>query len=200
MILKLPYSFILASASPRRRELLEDMGLEFQVIPSRFDEASVDPGRFEDLRDYVLALAAAKGESVAAQFPDALVISADTIVVQEGRILGKPVDRREAEDMLHSLSGRVHQVISAVALRQLATGYASSDAELTSVWFRELSDRDIQDYIDTGSPFDKAGALRDTGCESRSCSAHRRLFLYSAGLSPAALLSAAAGPAPFPFP
>ena len=165
MIKNIPFPIILASASPRRRELLEDMGLQFQVIPSVFNEDSVDPEQFASLQDYVIALAAAKGRDLSRSHPDSLLISADTVVTLDGQILGKPVDTQDAERMLRSLSGRSHQVISAVSLKRGSTDFERSGADTTTVKFRDLSQEDIEDYIATGSPFDKAGAygIQDVG-------------------------------------
>ncbi len=154
---------ILASASPRRREILSRFGLPFDIIPADADE-SVPDGM--DVRDVVEMLAARKCDAVCALQGDMdyIVISSDTVVSCDGAILGKPADETEARAMLRMLSGREHEVYS---------GYAISDgvkkivgAEATSVRFRELSDADIDAYIATKEPFDKAGGygIQSLGC------------------------------------
>lgn len=143
---------ILASASPRRQELLKLTGLPFEVIPSEVDETPPD-----DSPPIAIArlLAERKADDVAARHPAALVIGADTLVVLDGALLGKPRDAEDARRMLKLLSGRTHQVITGVALRGLAT---ASDAVSTDVTFRPLTAREVDAYIATGEPMDKAGA------------------------------------------
>ena len=151
---------ILASASPRRRYLLEQAGLQFAVIPSDFDEASVStcpPG------DYVRILAEAKADDIARQHPAAWVIGADTTVVIDGRILGKPGDMDQARRMLHRLSGQRHQVHTGYAVGCLARSRRRSATVTTDVEFKRLSDAEIEWYLQTGEPFDKAGAYAIQG-------------------------------------
>jgi len=143
---------ILASASPRRQELLRLTGLSFEILPSAVDEGDVTGEPAEVAR----RLAERKAEEVAARHPDALVIGADTIVTLDGAILGKPVDAADARRMLAKLSGRTHQVITGIALR--GPGLALSDAVSTDVTFRPLSPREIAAYVATEEPMDKAGA------------------------------------------
>ena len=143
---------ILASQSPRRRELLGQMGLEFTVISPKIDEdAVVRP----DPRSLVEALSRAKAQAVEAE-PEALVIAADTVVVLEGRVLGKPASREEAEEMLAALSGRSHQVFTGFTVRQ--GDRQVTRAEETQVRFRSLTRAEIRAYVATGEPMDKAGA------------------------------------------
>src|SRR5262245_56025117 len=123
---------ILASASPRRREFLEQLGLPFEVSPADVDE-SVHPGELP--RDYVLRVAKAKAERVARAHPDRLVLAADTTVVVDGQILGKPRDAEDARTMLRRLSARAHQVFSAVALDGV---HRASTVVETAVHFRAL--------------------------------------------------------------
>lgn len=145
---------ILASGSPRRRQLLEQIGLTFVVRSSDVDE-SVSPGLTP--AQVVESLSARKGEAVAAEAaPGDLVLSADTVVALDGAILGKPRDRAEAEAMLTALSGRTHQVYTGVTLLQ--DGRRLTEHEATAVTFRPLSPEEIAAYVSTGEPMDKAGA------------------------------------------
>jgi len=149
-------AIILASASPRRRELLSLIGVQHEVRPAYADE-SMRGG--ESPREHAERLARAKAEAVAG--PDksdagTVVIGADTIVVIEGRVLGKPTDERQAAAMLNELSGRSHTVITAVAVAH--GGRTFSGVEEVSVTFRSLTAEEIDCYISTGEPMDKAGA------------------------------------------
>ena len=144
---------ILASASPRRREIMMLLGLEFEVIPASL-EPEIDPALSPDCA--VLSVARAKAEQVAALHPHSMVIGADTVVVVDGNILGKPESEKNAADMLRLLSGRSHTVYTGVWVCS-STG-CNGFAESTEVSFCELSEQDIADYIATGDPMDKAGA------------------------------------------
>ena len=146
-------ALVLASASPRRAELLASLGLSFTVDAADVDEA-VAPG--EPPLDYVLRVARAKAEAVAERSGDAVVLAADTTVVLDGAILGKPADPGGARSMLRSLSGRTHQVITAVVVR--GGGRELVDVSTTSVSFDVLTGREIDWYVATGEPLDKAGA------------------------------------------
>ena len=146
---------VLASQSPRRRELLEQMGIaRFDIIPARGEEQMdrpLEPGKL------VECLALAKARETALQVEQsALGIAADTVVVLEGRVLGKPADEAEAFDMLSALSGRTHQVYTGVALMQ--GGRTKSASECTDVTFRPLTEGEIRGYIAAGESMDKAGA------------------------------------------
>ena len=146
-------SIILASASPRRRELLEMLGLEFQVVPAHdeLDAAGLSP------KEAVAKIALGKALEVAAKCScEDIVIAADTLVCVDGDLLGKPQNRQQAFEMLKMLSGREHQVFTGIAA--VHNGKNISDAEMTYVRFCEMSDDDIWSYIDTGEPMDKAGA------------------------------------------
>lgn len=147
--------FILASRSPRRRHLLDLLGFDFTVIASDVPE-EVDPSHSPE--QIVRSLAKAKAQAVAASHPDALVLGADTIVVLDGTILGKPRDRDDAQAMLRALSGRTHTVYSGIGLICDGSGRSATAAEATDVTFAELSDDEIDAYVATGSPMDKAGA------------------------------------------
>ena len=146
------HALILASASPRRAELLAGIGLEFTVQPADIDET---PGPDEGARTYVERLAREKALAVAETRPDSLILGSDTSVVLAGRILGKPGDASEAEAMLGQLSGRSHQVMTAVALARGRECW--SKVSVTDVAFRELSEAEIRAYVATGEPMDKAG-------------------------------------------
>ncbi|MBE0486299.1 nucleoside triphosphate pyrophosphatase [Marinobacter sp.] len=143
---------ILASASPRRAELLEQIGLAFRVQPADVDE-TVPAG--EPAEQYVERLAREKAQSVARHNPDSLVLGSDTSVVLQGDILGKPGSVAEAQAMLARLSGQAHQVMTAVALAEGA--HCQSRLVVTSVRFRALSDAEIDAYVASGEPMDKAG-------------------------------------------
>ena len=144
---------ILASQSPRRRELLSLIGIPHEVRPADLDE-SVLPG--ESPAPHAERLARAKAEAVAATEPDAVVIGADTIVVLDGDILGKPRDTFDSSAMLQRLSGRTHTVLTAVAVTR--DGRTVSGVESVEVTFRPLTPEQIEAYIATGEPMDKAGA------------------------------------------
>ncbi|HMM42642.1 MAG TPA: Maf family protein [Thermomicrobiales bacterium] len=150
---------ILASASPRRRELLRRLGVDFTVVPSDVDEWA--PGRHPRAERLARHLAREKALAVAASHPDAVVLAADTIVVQQSRLLAKPADAREAREMLGRLRGRDHRVITGVAVargRQVRVAHA-----VTHVRMREYGHDEIERYIARGGPFDKAGgyAIQD---------------------------------------
>ena len=151
---------ILASKSPRRRYLLTQAGLVFSVVPSKVDESSISvssPALFAKV------LAEAKAMEVAAKFPESWVIGADTIVLIDGLILGKPDSREHAGEMLSRLSGQTHQVITGYCIYQHASERRISDSIKTDVTFKKLSDQEIQWYIHTSEPFDKAGAYAIQG-------------------------------------
>ena len=148
-----PPRIVLGSASPRRRELLALIGIPHTVLPADIDETE-HPG--EAPAAYVERLAREKASAVARQAPDALVIGADTTVVIDGDILGKPADAADAARMLGRLSGRSHTVYTAVAVEH--QGRVESEIEVVSVSFRPLSGDEIAAYIATSEPMDKAGA------------------------------------------
>lgn len=142
---------ILASASPRRRELMTLVGIPHEVRPADIDETYL-PG--EEPRDHALRLAREKAQTITD--PDAVVVGSDTIVVVDGDVLGKPRDETEAARMLARLSGRSHIVITAVAVSW--KGKVVADAEQVTVTFHQLTDAQIRGYIATREPMDKAGA------------------------------------------
>lgn len=147
---------VLASASPRRAMLLEQIGVGFEVAPSAVEEVVAEdmtPG------EVVESLSHQKASDVAMARPEVdLVLGADTVVVSEGRILGKPVDSEDAKRMLQALSGRWHQVFTGFTLVSPKTGRTVSGFTVSDVRFRELSEAEIAAYVATGEPLDKAGA------------------------------------------
>ena len=147
---------ILASASPRRRELLAQMNIPFEVIVSDTEEMIVK----SDPQEVVLELALLKAQAVSALVEEALVIGADTIVTIDGKILGKPTDEEAAARMLMQLQGRTHEVYTGVALLIKEGGHKEivQFAERTAVTMYPMSPAEIAAYIATGEPFDKAGA------------------------------------------
>lgn len=150
-------TFILASQSPRRRQLLEQIGAQFEVICGSADEADVPKELSPDL--YVRELAVLKANSVAGLTDKpALIIGADTVVVSKGKILGKPSDEQHAVQMLRELSGETHSVYTGIAVADTTDMKIASVYERTLVTFRELSDAEIIEYVRKYRPFDKAGA------------------------------------------
>jgi septum formation protein len=145
----------LASASPRRSEILTMLGLNFEAFPSKVDER---PLVDEQPTNYITRIARAKVIDVARKVEKGLVIGADTIVVLDGKILGKPVDDDDAREMLQSLSGQWHAVMTGIALYDAETKREVADFEKTLVRFAQLSSREIDWYIATGEHADKAGA------------------------------------------
>ena len=144
---------ILASASPRRRELLETAGVDFEILVSQADESVPDGTQPEAA---AVMTAEKKARAVKALRPDGTVIGADTVVVSEGEIMGKPADRQDAVRMLSRLSGKVHTVVTGVCI--LGKDKEISFAQSTKVEFYPLSDGEIKAYVDSGEPMDKAGA------------------------------------------
>jgi septum formation protein len=164
---------VLASASPRRQELLRQAGIPFTVAPANISE---QPLAGESPRACAERLAREKARATLRLQPGKLVLGADTIVVVEGEILGKPRDEADAQRMLRLLSGRTHQVITGVCLagpplrtgsQELSTGFEDVLSETTLVTMITLTDDDIHSYIRTGEPMDKAGAYAIQGIASR---------------------------------
>jgi len=153
---------VLASASPRRQELLRNAGIEFEVQPAHIPE---DPLPGEAAKAYAERLARQKALAVAQRRPKDTVLGADTVVVVDGQLLGKPSDAADAARMLRLLSGREHQVITGVCL--VVGGKPSVASETTTVTVSELTDKDIAAYVASGEPMDKAGAYAIQGIASR---------------------------------
>jgi septum formation protein len=153
---------VLASASPRRRELLRNAGIVFEVLPADIPENPL-PG--EGARDLAERLAHEKALAVARRRPNDLVLGADTIVVVDGQILGKPSDAADAARMLRMISGREHQVITGVCV--VTGGQLSVASETTVVTVSEITEQEIAEYVASGEPMDKAGAYAIQGIASR---------------------------------
>lgn len=165
---------ILASGSPRRRELMKQVGLDFQVITSDCDESITA----DSPEETAAALSAIKCSNVANNIKSGkivpeeyasgyLIIGADTIVVLDGEVLGKPSDKEDAFRMLNSLSGRTHSVITGVTITDTGTDRTETFTSETKVTMFELSDQEIRNYIETGEPIDKAGAYGIQGIGAR---------------------------------
>jgi septum formation protein len=164
---------VLGSASPRRQEMLRNAGIQFAVCPTNIPELP-QPG--ESARDCAERLAREKALAAFQRRPDDFVLGADTIVVIDGHILGKPADDADAARMLRLLSGRTHQVTTGVCLmgpplrtgnQKLKTGFEDTRSETTQVTMAALTDEDIRSYIATGEPMDKAGGYAIQGIASR---------------------------------
>lgn len=155
----MPRKLILASASPRRQELLREAGIPFVVHATEVDETPL-PG--EDAQQCALRLAREKALAAARRFPNDLVLGADTVVVVDDEILGKPRDQQDAARMLRRLSGRAHRVLTAVSLVVPGKG-ADTRSATTQVHFRKLKEGEIQEYIAGKEPMDKAGAYAIQG-------------------------------------
>jgi septum formation protein len=151
---------ILASASPRRKELLANIGLDFQVIPSTIEENPGEVFSYEKIEQ----VAREKAMDVAGKvdYP-AIIIGSDTVVTIDDKILGKPADEDDAFNMLRLLSGRTHRVVSAIAVHDSETGESRTASVTSEVEFKKLTNREIRAYINTGDPFDKAGAYAIQG-------------------------------------
>ncbi len=146
---------ILASSSPRRAQLLRQVGIPFRTM-----EVDVDEGFSEELSpaDHVVSLAKRKAHSAASKLRAGIVLAADTIVLYQGKIMGKPKDAEEAKKMLSWLSGNIHQVYTGLALIDVGKGRMVTGYEVTKVKFHSLSTDFIASYVETGEPLDKAGA------------------------------------------
>jgi septum formation protein len=153
---------ILASASPRRAELLQNASIPFIVEPAHVAE---QPTEDEQPLQYAQRLARDKARAIFARHPDSVVLGADTVVVVDEHLLEKPRDTRDAARMLGMLSGRAHQVITGVCV--VATGYEQTEAETTEVRFSAISESEVANYVQSGEPMDKAGAYAIQGLASR---------------------------------
>lgn len=145
---------ILASASPRRKEILENFGFSFKTVVKNVDETS----NKDTVKEKIMEIARKKAIAVAKNFPNENVIGADTMVVINNKILGKPHNKQEAFEMLKSLSGKNHEVITAFSFINLEKNITYCDYEITKVYFKNLTDEEINWYIGTNEPMDKAGA------------------------------------------
>lgn len=161
---KLP-TLYLASQSPRRREILAELGIPFRLRKSPYEETTSDVVGLEP-NEQAARLAGLKAFHAATGLDDGIVIGADTIVVLDEHVLGKPKDRDDARRMLTMLSGRTHRVITGISLVDPKNGQTVTHAESTNVVFKQLSEREITDYIDSPEPYDKAGAYAVQGMAS----------------------------------
>ena len=148
--------FILASSSPRRRELLLRLQTPFDIILPDVDESIIPPEGSPET--YCTALAELKANDISQHYPNNLVIGSDTIVVLDNNIMGKPEDKTMAQNMLKTLSGKTHHVYTGVCLKWADKNIHHLFAEITMVTFRELSEADINHYIESCPPYDKAGS------------------------------------------
>ncbi|MGB1748481.1 MAG: Maf family protein [Dehalococcoidia bacterium] len=169
--------FILASRSPRRRQILEMAGLEFEVRQSDVDETS----KIEDPVELATHLAESKAKAVSASGRDQIVLAADTVVAHDGMLLGKPVSEAEATEMLESLSGQTHLVVTAVSVIN-SSGNQHTDAKSTNVTFRKLSKIDVENYVRTGLPMDKAGGYGIQDSELDPVEKYESCYLNVVGL------------------
>jgi septum formation protein len=157
-------NIVLASSSPRRRQLMESIGLHFIVDVERLEEDRLVAGT--DPHQEAARLSLKKARSVAARHPDAVIIAADTFGVLDGRYLGKPQNARHAVRMLKSMSGKCHKVISGFTIIDTSTNLIATRTVETQVYFRSLSLSEITAYVNTGEPLDKAGAYAIQGLGS----------------------------------
>ncbi len=154
-LLKINKQIILASQSPRRKFLLELIGLKFDIIPSNIDE---DHLPIQNPGELVKELSYLKAKAIGEKHRDAIIIAADTIVWLNDEILSKPIDAKEAKMMLQKLSNNTHKVFTGITLFNLVEAKQITDYVVTEVTFRKLDEKEIDAYIKTGSPLDKAGA------------------------------------------
>jgi septum formation protein len=151
---------VLASSSPRRRELLEKAGLEFSIDPSETEEKLDGSPEPEELARSISLM---KARSAARRHPDSIVIAADTLGVLNGKVLGKPADADHARLMLKQMSGKCHEVLTGFTIIDSGSGKMVSRVVRTKVYFKELSNGQIDKYVETGEPLDKAGAYAIQG-------------------------------------
>ncbi|MFB3885656.1 MAG: nucleoside triphosphate pyrophosphatase [Thermodesulfobacteriota bacterium] len=170
---------ILASKSPRRYELLKQVGLDFDVIPSEIEENFV-PGEAPD--QHVIRLAKEKALEVGRRYPDRWVVAADTVVFVHGSVLGKPKGREEALSMLRALSGQEHWVMTGFSVHHLAKGVGDQAAVQTAVKVKPLSPIEMKWYIHTAEPFDKAGGYAIQGVGSFMIESIRGSYTNVVGL------------------
>ena len=184
-------NLILASASPRRQQLLAQLGLPFDILPADIDERHW-PSEIPEA--YVTRMACTKARQLAQENPTVFVLGADTIVTMDGQILGKPQDAEEARAMLRQLSGRQHDVLTGLALLQHDLALTQIDNVRTRVRFRPLDEAEIDAYVATGEPFDKAGSYAIQGYGGRFVDSYDGCYTNVVGLpirQTAAMLRAA---------
>ncbi len=160
------YSFILASASPRRKQLLAEVGYKFMVVRPVIDESAF-PAKGIKACEYAERLALAKAKDVAKKYPDCLVIGADTVVDFQGQIIGKPIDAEDAERITKKLFSKPHKVITGIAIVRLRDGIELNESDTTTVYPKRLTSEQIAEHIENESWRDKAGAyaIKENGDE-----------------------------------
>ena len=175
---KSQYSFILASASPRRKKLLTEAGYKFTVVQPDIDESAF-PVKAIKACEYAERLALAKAKNVAEKYPDSLVIGADTVVDFQGQIIGKPIDAKDAEHITKKLFSKPHKVITGIAIVRLRDGIELSESDTTTVYPQRLTSEQIAEHIESESWRDKAGAyaIKENGDESRPSKTGRDEFV-----------------------
>lgn len=173
------YKYILASGSPRRKEILSRLGFEYEVMVSEVSEEHEDmpPDKIVEELSFRKAGAVAKSYGIsekdrASGVSDIVIIAADTLVALDGRVLGKPLDRADSERMIRALSGRAHQVYTGVTLIHLPSGKKSTFSDRTDVHVRELTNAEISAYVESGEGDDKAGAYAIQGGFGRFITAY----------------------------
>ena len=157
-----PRQIILASKSPRRRNLVRELNINVVCVDTNFEESAQKT--LEGTRNYVMRLAIGKADSISSDYPNALIIGADTTVVLRNRVMGKPQNSKEASEMLNILRGKTHKVLTGVTVLDVITGRYLNSVVSSLVSMHNLSTELISDYIKSGSPMDKAGAygIQDT--------------------------------------
>lgn len=179
------HQLILASASPRRRELLASVGIKFEILSPDCDETVL---RNENAEAMVRRLSLLKAETIAAVKKEAWVLAADTTVYVEGSILGKPCDEKEAFEMLKSISGRWHEVWGGISLVNKLKSVELIQSHKTDVRMRNLSDSEIRKFIETGEPMDKAGAYAIQGMGASLVSEVKGSYTNVVGLNMSAVV------------
>ncbi len=149
---------ILASGSPRRKDILEFLGIPFEVVVSHFPEENVDWEDFDEAADYVCTIALGKVLSISDQYPDALIIGADTSVFLDGKVYGKPKDLSHARTILQTLRGNRHEVVTGIVILDTLTGQKDIQSVQSFVEFLPFSDEQLDAYIQTSESLGKAGA------------------------------------------
>lgn len=170
---------VLASTSPRRRSILESLELEFRTVPPDVDETPLPE---ESPEEHVLRLSLAKAGVVAGRLDEGTVIGADTAVLLDGRVLGKPTGEADARRTLRALTGRSHEVLTGVTVVRCSDGATASGFERTRVEMRELTDDEIAAYVSAGEPLDKAGSYGVQGCGAAIVSSVSGCFYNVVGL------------------
>lgn len=174
-----PYRIILASTSIRRKEILSLLDLPFTVVPPKFEERLTDR---RPAAEEVASFAEGKARSVEKELPNSLIIGSDTLIDFEGEKIGKPRDRNDAKQILGRLQGRPHRIWTAVAVVDSLSGSARIETTEVKVWMRQISAEEIEKYVATGEPLDKAGAYSLQGEGSRFISKLEGDYLAAVGL------------------